>query len=124
LKEGEAAALHHALGLLLARSGRIEEAQISLGRAAVLEENDPRLAYVYAVALQSTGELGRSIDVLDRALDLHPYDRDLLVAAISYLVEAGRFQEAQVRADELRAVEPDNPGVLELIRRSGLQTDH
>jgi Flp pilus assembly protein TadD len=123
LKEVDGASLHHALGLLLARSGRIEEAQTSLGRAAALEESDPRLAYVYAVALQSTGELERSIDVLDRSIDRHPYDRDLLVAAISYLVEAGRLQEAQARADELRALEPDNPGVLELIMRSGLQTD-
>jgi Flp pilus assembly protein TadD len=123
LEQGEVASLHHVLGLLLARAGRIEEAQTSLGRAAALEENDPRMAYVYAVALQSTGKLDQAIEVLGRALDLHPYDRDLLVAVISYLVEAGRFPEAQMRADELRVLEPNNRGVLELIRRSGLQTD-
>ncbi|RKX34484.1 MAG: hypothetical protein DRP71_06875 [Verrucomicrobia bacterium] len=123
LEEVEAASLHHVLGLLLARAGRLEEAQTSLGRAAALEEGDPRLAYVFAVALQSTGELDRAIEVLNQALNLHPYDRDILVAAITYLVEAGRNQEAQVRADELRVLEPNNPGVFELIRRSGLRTD-
>ena len=127
LREGlaqvDAAALHHALGLLLARSDRIEEAQVSLGRAAALEPGDSRLAYVHAVALQSTGRLEQSIEVLDGALERHPYDRELLIAAVSYLAEAGRLPEAQRRADVLLSLEPGNPGLRDFVRSFGLRVN-
>jgi Flp pilus assembly protein TadD len=50
------AGLHHALGLALVRLKRSPEAVSELGRAAELDPADARYAYVYAVALQSTGD--------------------------------------------------------------------
>lgn len=120
LLEGEAAGLYHALGLLQVRDGRLEEAIDSLGQAYVLDPADPRLGYVYAVGLQSTGKLDRSIEVLDETLERHPNDRDLLVASMSYLIQADRRSEAQERADQLLQLEPDTPGIRELIRSLGL----
>lgn len=118
--EVEAAGLYHALGLLLVRAGRLDEAIESLGQAYALDLGDPRLGYVYAVGLQSTGELERSIEVLDETLERYPNDRDLLIASIGYLVQADRRPEAQERADRLLLLEPDTPGIGEFVRNLGL----
>jgi tetratricopeptide (TPR) repeat protein len=50
------ASLHHALGLNLVRTQRMPAALRALQRAAELAPEVPRYAYVYAVALDSTGE--------------------------------------------------------------------
>jgi len=121
LEEVEAAALYYALGLCLVRSGDREEAVASLGRAFVLEEADSRLGYVYAVGLHSIGDLEGSIEVLGRALERHPNDRDLLIAAMSYLVQSDRREEAQMRADQILILEPDGPEIRDLILRLGLK---
>jgi tetratricopeptide (TPR) repeat protein len=49
----ETAAVHHALGLLLIRLGRLEEALPELGRAVELAPSEPRYSYVHEVALLS-----------------------------------------------------------------------
>ena len=49
------AGLHHALGLTLVRLKRPDEALAELRRAAELEPDRARYAYVYAVALHSAG---------------------------------------------------------------------
>ena len=38
--------------------------------------------YVYGVALQSSGDVGQAISVLERAHALHPSDRDILAALV------------------------------------------
>ena len=48
------AGLHHALGLTLTRLKRRDEALAALRRAAELAPEQPRYAYVYAVALHSS----------------------------------------------------------------------
>ncbi len=78
------AAAHHALGLLLIRAGRKAEALTALQEAHALDDRDARFAYVYAVALNDSGDPVRAVATLRKALELHPYDRDLLVALAAY----------------------------------------
>jgi tetratricopeptide (TPR) repeat protein len=81
---GEHAALRHSLGLALVRLGRQEAALAEFERAAQLEPEDARYAYVHAVALHSAGRVADARRELDRALARHPDDRDLLMAAAIY----------------------------------------
>ena len=50
------AAAHHALGLWLIRQKRLPEALTALAEAARLSGDNPRYGYVYAVALNETGQ--------------------------------------------------------------------
>src|SRR5262249_61836546 len=55
------AGLHHALGLALTRLKRREEALGELRRAAELDPDRTRYAYVYAVGLHSSGHIEDAI---------------------------------------------------------------
>lgn len=122
LREGlarchEKAELHHALGLLLARVRRRDEALVMLERAAVERPEEPRFAYAYGVALHSTGQVERALAVLERAYRRHPRDRDLLVALATFHAEAGRREAARRYARRLVEAFPKDPGARELMRR-------
>ncbi|MDH5255951.1 MAG: ammonia-forming cytochrome c nitrite reductase subunit c552, partial [Gammaproteobacteria bacterium] len=74
------AGLHHAAGLARVRSGDLPGALAELERAAELEPDTARYAYVYGVALNSAGETARALDTLAAASRRHPADRDILLA--------------------------------------------
>ena len=60
-----------------------------LRRAAELEPEQARYAYVYAVALHSAGRGSEAMTVLKDNLARHPDDRDTLLALISFSRDAG-----------------------------------
>ena len=80
-REPRAAAVHHALGLLLVRQKRAAHALAELEAAARLDPDSARYGYVYAVALHDAGRSTRALDALARVLARHPWDRDALTAA-------------------------------------------
>ena len=106
---------HHALGLLLVRDGRAGEAMPYLQRAAELEGRSTRYAYVYAVALQSAGDTARARTVLERTLERHPRDRDLLFALAALHRDGGRAAEALRYARVLAQAHPLDPAGAALI---------
>ena len=69
--------LHHALGLLLVRSGKHDEALTQLKQAATLQPDNNRFVYVYAVALNSLGQPDAAIEVLQAAKRRFPADPDI-----------------------------------------------
>src|SRR5258707_364985 len=69
--------LHHALGLSLVRLKRLDEALTEFGRAASLDRNNARYAYVYGVALHSAGHLQDAIASLKESVVTHPQNRDI-----------------------------------------------
>jgi len=71
------ATLHHALGLLLVRTGHSAEALNELHRAAVLQPENSRFVYVYAVALNSMGQPDAAIELLRAAQERFPNDLDI-----------------------------------------------
>jgi tetratricopeptide (TPR) repeat protein len=70
----DSAILHHSLGLLKVRQRDLDGALRSLEKAAELEPADTRFAYVYAVALNSTGRTGEALAVTRAALARAPND--------------------------------------------------
>jgi predicted CXXCH cytochrome family protein len=98
------AVLHHSLGLALVRLKRTDEALGQFARAAALDPENARFAYVYAVALHSSGRVKAAIAQLESALATHPDDRDVLAALVSYHEKRGDASKARRYSDQLRAL--------------------
>lgn len=105
----EAATLNHALGLTLVRLGRNDEALEVVATAARLAPDNLRFAYVHAVALNSAGDVQAALAEIDRALALHPDDRDLLVAGALFARDARLASRAAGYAHQLQRAFPDDP---------------
>ena len=99
------AGLRHALGLALVRQKRLAEALVELGRAAELAPDRARYAYVYGVALDSAGQPDRAVDVLAKAQEQHPADREILQALVAFAAKAGKTSAAEEYGRKLAALE-------------------
>ena len=107
--DAENAEVHHALGLSLVRQKRLPEAIDELWRAARLAPDEPRYAYVYAVALHGTGKSERALEVLRAAHEKHPGDIEILLALATINDERGAKEDAIEYARQLVALAPDDP---------------
>lgn len=108
-------AVAHALGLTLIRQKRLPEAMQFLAEAVSHEPDQARFSYVLAVALHDTGNQSKAMTTLQSALVRHPYDRDLLMAIITYEVEAKAFSSALERAELLGKLEPNSAQIAQLV---------
>ncbi|HEX7217255.1 MAG TPA: cytochrome c3 family protein [Methylomirabilota bacterium] len=111
------AAAHHALGLLLVRAKRQADALRELETAARLAPDRARYTYVYAIGLDGAGRRRQAIDVLERSLLRHPYDRDTLSALIAFTRESGEPRRALDYARRLAALDPGSPETAQLVKR-------
>jgi Flp pilus assembly protein TadD len=112
--------LHHALGLSLVRLKRPDEALVELRRAAELDRSSARYAYIYGVALHSTGRQQEAITYLRDSLTAHPENRDIVMAIVSFSREAGDTATALRYAEQAARIAPDDPavrGLLDELRR-------
>jgi Flp pilus assembly protein TadD len=100
--------LHHALGLTLTRQKRPDDALNEFRTASELEPDRSRYAYVYAVALHSSGHLGESIKVLKENLTRHPDDRDTLLTLVTFSRDAGDIGAALEYAERLSRLVPND----------------
>jgi predicted CXXCH cytochrome family protein len=116
-RDTRSAPAHHALGLLLVRQQRPPEAVAELEAAARLAPESARYGYVYAVALHGVGRPKQAREVLAGVLARHPYDRDALVAQITYALEERDSSQALTSARRLAALEPGNADVRRLVER-------
>jgi Flp pilus assembly protein TadD len=107
----------HGLGLLLVRGKRAGEALPWLMGAAERAPENARYAYVYGIALNSTGQIDKALDVLASAQKRHPHDRNLLYALVTMNRDAGRLQSARRYAEKLAAVAPNDPAITNLLEQ-------
>ena len=122
LREGlarnpQVASLHHALGLALVRQKRMADAQAHLALAVRLAPDDPRFAYVYAVALDDAKQGQKAKELLEATRKRHPYDRQVLEALATYAARDGRKDTALEHAKLLRELDPENPQYASLVRQ-------
>jgi len=99
--DNESAALHHSLGLILVRQGQSDVALLELARAAELDSGDSRFVYVYAVALNSLGQSGQAISVLENARESFPANYDIAWALATMYRDLGRVDDARAAAERL-----------------------
>jgi tetratricopeptide (TPR) repeat protein len=112
--------LHHALGLSLVRLKRLSDALAELRRAAELDQNNARYAYIYGVALHSTGRHQEAITYLENSLTRHPENRDIGMAIVSFSREAGDAATALQYAEQAYKIAPDDQalkGIVDELRR-------
>ena len=98
----DSADVHHALGLLLVRQKRIDEALGELMQAAAQDPESPRYAYVYAIALDSVGQRSAALAVLERAQQRFTGNCDILTALVQFSAQAGDREAATRWAHKLR----------------------
>jgi Flp pilus assembly protein TadD len=110
-----AAAPHHALGLSLIRQKRYDDAIEELKRAAEFEPGQPRYAYVYAVALQSAGQISKARQILEQALSTSPSNTEILTELLREALQAREFEDALRYAKRLSALVPGNPSLARLV---------
>lgn len=89
------APLNHALGLSLIRQQKLSAAIPFLLAAADATNAPPRYAYVYGIALNSSGQSGSAIEYLEQALLRYPQDREILSALVSLNRDAGNTESAE-----------------------------
>ncbi|WP_456682641.1 tetratricopeptide repeat protein [Bradyrhizobium sp. USDA 3311] len=116
-KSGQNASLHHALGLVLVREKRADEALGELRQAAELDPGQPRYAYVYAVGLHSSGRRDDALAVLRTSLQVHPNDRESVSAALALSREKGDSASALRYAEQLSRLMPGNRELEDLIKQ-------
>lgn len=83
-RQPKTAALSYSLGLLRVRRQDYPAALVALARAYELEQENARYAFVYGVALHDAGDRPSALEVLQKALIRHPFDRDLQNALSAY----------------------------------------
>ncbi len=101
------AGMEHALGLLLVRRKRLDEALPHLRQAAQRAQDQPRYAYVYALGLQGAGDPESALQVLREANQRHPGNQEIIAALANLYQELGDEQRARYYADLLSDRTPD-----------------
>ena len=113
----DSAAVNHSYGLHLVRRERYGEALGYLEKGAILADAVPRYAYVYAIALDSIGRTGESVEFLFEAKEKWPNQYDLLLTLVIYLEKVGRVEDITEPLASLRALAPQSSAVQTLLRR-------
>jgi Flp pilus assembly protein TadD len=105
----------HALGLLRVRQKQYPAALALFAKAAALQPSNVRYSYVYAVALNSTGQSDQAITILQQAHQRRPADREVLTALISFERDKGNLRSAVAYAQELVQLTPDDPNAKAML---------
>ncbi len=114
--EPDNADVHYAFGLLLVRQ-HDPAAMAELRQANELAPANARYAYVYAVALNSTGAAAPAMMLLEHTHQQHQADRDVLVALVSIAQQQGDQPTALRHARELAALEPNDEQIRRLVQQ-------
>ena len=111
--------LHHALGLLLVRQRRHDAAIEQFERATTLAPQQPRYAYVFGVALHSTGRTSRALETLKSAHERYPGHAELLFMLAAVSRDSGDVDAAALYALRLLQLAPGHPGASGLLTELG-----
>ena len=108
--------VRYALGLLLVRLDRLDEAVEQLRRATELAPDQPHYIYVHAVAVQTAGDAAGAVVLLDEGLVRYPADRELLFGAATFSRDLGERDRAIGYARRLVDLDPNEPQAVGLLR--------
>jgi Flp pilus assembly protein TadD len=87
----------------------------SCGRPHELAPENARYAYVYAIAMNSTGEMDQAVTMLEETDHRHPTDRDVLIALVTISCDTGNLSAALRHARELELLDPSNAALHALV---------
>ncbi len=104
----EQAEIHFEMGLIQVRQRLLSDAILSLSKAALLAPQEPHYSYVYGIALNSYQRADEAIDVLYKAHQIHPDDKEIINGLIAIYQENNNMTLAIEFAEKLLKLEPDN----------------
>lgn len=107
---------HYALGLLMVRLDRLDEAVEQLRRATEFTPEEPHYIYVHAVAVQTTDDIADAIMILDEGLSRFPENRELLFGAAAFSRDLNDLDRAIGYARRLVAIDPSDPQSAAFLR--------
>jgi tetratricopeptide (TPR) repeat protein len=113
----DSAMAQHSLGLHFVRLKQYNNALQYLQEATGLPDSQPRYNLVYAVALDSQGQVDLSIQSLMNAVEQWPNQYELLFTLVNYMDQQGRLSEAGSYISQLTRIAPASPQVKELMLR-------
>jgi tetratricopeptide (TPR) repeat protein len=85
--------------------------------ATQASDSQPRFSYVYAVALESLGDLRGAINYLEKANDQWPNQFELLMTHILFLEKANDLENIFVPLSRLSKLAPNSPEVVSRINK-------
>jgi Flp pilus assembly protein TadD len=90
-------------------------ALLALERATNLNDDVARYAYVYGIALNSSGQAGKAIVALETAQTQHPNDRDILFALTTINRDEDNLEAAVKWANKLLVLNPGDQNAQQLL---------
>ncbi len=87
--------------------------------ATRLAPDQPRYAYVYGVALNSSGKVTEALRILSEAHKRFSGDMEILLALVTMERDVGHRAKAQNYAQQLVDLAPDDPQAQALLREIG-----
>jgi Flp pilus assembly protein TadD len=87
-----------------------------LAHAAQLQPANPRYSYVHAIALSEIGDVRGAINVLSKAHERNPGEREIVTALVEYNARAGDHAAAIRWAKKLTELSPGDGQAQELLR--------
>ena len=107
----DASLLQHTQGLMLIRAGDASKAMPYLRNAARLDPASAQFAYVLAVALHDSGQVGEACQQLESLLQRQPYYRNARLSLIQYYLESGQEPKAQIVMQSWKKLNPGDPAL-------------
>jgi len=95
--------------------GKYREAAIQYLNALKVDKDFADAHYALAQAYEHLGQLSAAYRELVRTVDLEPTNYKARINLGGLLIAAGKLDDAQVQANAVMAVEPDNPDVHALL---------
>ena len=108
-----------ALGLSLVRQKRPDEALLRLAQASEAEPDNPRYAFVHAVALRSARQTQQARAILEANLSRHAGHVDTAVALLQEALQTREKDRAAELAKRLAALRPDDRRFEGVLRDLG-----
>ena len=121
-REDDAAA-QRALGRLLVRSGRTEEASPVVDRAYALDPDDAPTAVLRARLRHGAGDVDGAFDALVEFIERVPDSGLARMAYAQMLYDASRYDQARTQFEHLVAREPENDDARYALALLLVQTD-
>ena len=113
----DSGAVQHSYGLYLIRTKDYKSALRHLKLASEQADAQPRYVYVYAVALESQGQIQEAIKTLRAANTLWPNQYELLMTLVIYLEKTGDITALYPYLSALTAIAPSAPDVKRLVNK-------
>ncbi|MEN7548748.1 HEAT repeat domain-containing protein [Rapidithrix thailandica] len=115
-QEAEYGPAYYSLGLLLAETGKLAEAEQNLQLAAEKVGNNPRIFYNWGLALQQLNRPEEAEKAYLKGLDLTPESGDLHYALCVLYIQQKQFANARKHAQILLDTYPDAQELQQLMQ--------